>query len=168
MCSLSPPPPSPPHTMLGAHLRQHRLALDQRASRLHQVVYDDDVPPGGAALFEAHNTLVTVAHLVGGREGEDLLRWDAKIFYSFIPPSQIFSQNHLRQVVTLPLPKFLYAWSGTRASSFPPISPSPAARAHTFVQMTSGYPSALNEVWKRLWAPSSGYAIVTCILRPRP
>ena len=54
-----------------------------------------------------------------------------------------------------------------RITQFPGINTTrlcSRSAARTFVQMTSGYPSALNEVWKRLWAPSSGYAIVTCVL----
>jgi hypothetical protein len=50
-------------TVLGAQRRQQRVALDQRASRLHQVVHDDHVPALGHALLEAHDALAAVAHL---------------------------------------------------------------------------------------------------------
>ena len=44
-------------------LRQHRLTLQQRAPRLHQVVHNHDVAARGLALFQAHDTLGAVSNL---------------------------------------------------------------------------------------------------------
>ena len=49
--------------MLGAHLLQYHLALDEGPSGLHEVVDDDDVAARRGALLDAHNALVAVADL---------------------------------------------------------------------------------------------------------
>lgn len=45
------------------HLRSEKLlTLDERAARLHQVIYDDHVTALGLPLLQAHDALGTVAH----------------------------------------------------------------------------------------------------------
>ena len=50
--------------MLGPHLLQYDLALDEGPPGLHEVVDDDDVSACGRSLLDADNALVPVADLM--------------------------------------------------------------------------------------------------------